>query len=106
MANDYQPSRVGNAAIKKTFTGSYTDQDLRAQSGYPTHAPAFLEVSSAAAGGDVIATDLRGNVQTQRIPIESNMVIEGPFAALDGDTADELDVTAVWFVDSVTRYNP
>lgn len=105
MANDYQPPRTGGTA-KKTFTGTYTDQDLRAQSGYPTHAPAFLEVSGNAAGGDLIATDLRGNIQTQHIPLETVMTVEGPFATLDGDTADDLDVTAVWYIDSVTRFNP
>jgi hypothetical protein len=106
LANDYQPPRNGGAQYKKTFTAVSTDQDLRAQSGYPTHAPGLLQVVGGAAGGDLVYTDLAGNVNTMHIPIETEITIDGPVAAIDGDSADDLDITAHWWVDSATRLNP
>jgi hypothetical protein len=106
LANDYQPPRVGGPQMKKTFTSVSADQDLRAQSGYPTHAPGMLQVVGGAAGGDVVYSDLAGNVQTVHIPPETEVVIDGPVSALDDATTDELDVTACWWIDSSTRLNP
>lgn len=106
MANDYQPPRNGGAAYKKTFTSVAAQVDLRAQSGYPNHAPGLLDVASAAAGGDLVYTDLKGNSNTIQIPAATITQIEGPIATLEAGSADELDITAHWWIDSTTRFNP
>ena len=105
MANDYQPPRIGGPQCKKTFTNISADQDMRAQSGCPTYPPGQLQVVGGAAGGDIVYTDLRGTVHTVHIPPETEVVIDGPVTAIDGDTTDELDVTACWWIDSTTRFN-
>lgn len=108
MANDYQPSKYGgNQTVSKTFTNITAVQDLRAQSGYPTHAPARITAANdQATSSDIVYTDLKGNSNTFGVPAASTHVIDEPVATLEAATVDTLDVTATWWIDSATRFNP
>lgn len=107
MANDYQPQKEGGT-VEKTFTGVAAATDLRAQSGYPNYCPGRLTVSNGAtdAAADVVYTDMRGNSNTLQVPASSVHVIDSPVATLEAATGDALDVTATWWLDSTTRFNP
>jgi hypothetical protein len=107
VANDYQPSKIGNQTVSKTFTGVAAATDLRAQSGYPTHAPGRVVVANPeATSTDVVYTDLRGNSNTFGVPAASEHVIDEPVATLEAASGDTLDITATWWIDSVTRFVP
>lgn len=107
MANDYQPSRLGNQTVSKTFTAIAAATDLRAQSGYPTHAPGrVVAANPEATSSDIVYTDLKGNSNTYGVPAASNHCIDEPVATLEAATVDTLDVTATWWIDSATRFNP
>jgi hypothetical protein len=108
LANDYQPQKYdGNATVSKTFTTVAAQVDLRAQSGYPTHAPGrLLAANPDATANDIVYTDLRGNSNTFGIPAASIHAIEEPAATLEAATVDTLDITATWWIDSATRFNP
>ena len=106
MANDYQPSKIGNQTVSKTFTGIAAATDLRAQSGYPTHAPGRLVVANPeATSSDIVYKDLKGNTNTFGVPAASTHEIDEPVSTLEADTGDTLDITATWWIDSVTRFN-
>jgi hypothetical protein len=108
LANDYQPQKYGgNGTVSKTFTAISAVTDLRAQSGYPTHAPGRVTASNPeTAASDIVYTDLRGNSNTFAVPAASSHVIDEPVATLEALTGDTIDVTATWWVDSATRFNP
>lgn len=107
MANDYQPQKYhGNGTVSKTFTTISAAQDLRAQSGYPTHAPGRVVVSNPeATAGSIVYTDLQENENSFSVPPESIHTIDEPVATLEAGTDDTIVATATWWVDSVTRFN-
>lgn len=108
MANDYQPQKYGgNGTVSKTFTSISAAQDLRAQSGYPTHAPGrVVAANPEATSSDLVYKDLKGNENTFGVPAASTHIIDEPVSTLEAATGDTLDVTATWWVDSATRFNP
>lgn len=108
MANDYQPQKYhGNGTVSATFTGVSAQVDLRAQSGYPTHAPGRVVASNPeATSSDIVYTDLKGNSNTFGVPAASVHTIDEPVATLEAGTVDTIDITATWWIDSVTRFNP
>jgi hypothetical protein len=107
VANDYQPSKIGNQTVSKTFTSIAAQQDLRAQSGYPTHAPGrVVAANPEATSSDIVYTDLKGNSNTYGVPAASSHVIDEPVATLEAGSGDTLDVTATWWIDSATRFVP
>jgi ABC-type Fe3+-hydroxamate transport system substrate-binding protein len=107
LANDYQPQKEGGT-VDKTFTAIAASTDLRAQSGYPTHAPGRVTASNASVdtAADVVYTDLRGNSNTFQVPPEAVHTLDYPVATLEAATGDALDITATWWLDSTTRFNP
>lgn len=108
MANDYQPSKLNNGSVSATFTSIAAQVDLRAQATYPTHAPGrVIAVNpSVDTAVDLVWTDLRGNSNTRAVAPSSETCIDEPVATLEAGTADTLDVTATWWIDSATRFNP
>lgn len=106
MANDYQPESYNSPSLAKTFTGVAAETNLRAQSGYPKHCPQRLDIVGGAAGGDIVFKDIKGNENTVHIPIETIHTIDCAVSTLEAGTADELDITAYWWIDGSTVFNP
>lgn len=115
MANNHRPSGTEyTAQLGKTFAAGFAAQDLRAQSGYPTHCPAFIVATNNAvtaivtdtpnAAQDLVFKDQAGNTITVKLPQQTTMQIDCNASTLETSGA-AVSVTAFWMVDATTRYN-
>jgi hypothetical protein len=119
MANNHRPSGTEyTAQLGKTFAAGFSAQNLRAQSGYPTHCPSFIvatnnavttistagDVTTPNAAQDLVFKDQSGNTVTVKLPQQTTMQIDCNASTLETSGA-AVSVTAFWMVDATTRYN-
>lgn len=125
MANNHRPSGSEyTGQLGKTFAAGFSAQDLRAQSGYPTHCPSFIVATNNAVTGvvttnadtatttttpnasqDLVFKDQAGNTVTIKLPQQTTMQVDCNASTLEASGA-AVSVSAFWMVDAVTRYNP
>jgi hypothetical protein len=105
----FPPPPVGDnpAYLAKTFTTFTADIDLTAQSGYPMHG-AIVEVVNSTAGSLAASlSDNNNNTFQCTVPAALSRVPPVVVRKILAATADTMtEITAYWWVNSATKFNP
>lgn len=93
-----------HAAKFVTFTSAI---DLRAQSGYPNHAPQRVLLYNGTAGAlNAVLVDIAGHSLTYPVEARTYLYVDASIASIAAATDDTLSaIFAYWWVDGATVLN-